>query len=173
MYFENIDYESLYTIARHVGWTVALQAQNFQVQAVSGEEKLSYAYIYLNGRVCGIADQDGAFNIPHSKLHIGDTIPASYVGARPAFAVYTKNWPANPNVRSNAARLGVGRGRSKFQIQHLALFQQKRPETHPAGLIAPERTGGPMIFVSLPVKSCGHDDKSQTTVPRTRRTDIR
>ena len=84
-----------------------------------------------------------------------------------------KNWPANPNVRSNAARLGVGRGRSKFQIQHLALFQQKRPETHPAGLIAPEPTGGPMIFVSLPVKSCGHDDKSQTTVPRTRRTDIR
>ncbi len=73
-----------------LGWTVALQAQNFQVQAVSGEEKLSYAYIYLNGRVCGIADQDGAFNIPHSKLHIGDTIPASYVGARPAFAVYTK-----------------------------------------------------------------------------------
>ena len=73
-----------------LGWTVALQAQNFQVQAVSGEKKLSYAYIYLNGRVCGIADQDGAFNIPHSKLHIGDTIPASYVGARPAFAVYTK-----------------------------------------------------------------------------------
>lgn len=73
-----------------LGWTVAMQAQNFQVQAVSGGEELSYAYIYLNGRVCGIADQNGAFDISRSKLHIGDTISASYVGARSAFVVYTK-----------------------------------------------------------------------------------
>ena len=90
MYFENIDYESLYTIARRTGLDGRAASTELSGSSRSGEKKLSYAYIYLNGRVCGIADQDGAFNIPHSKLHIGDTIPASYVGARPAFAVYTK-----------------------------------------------------------------------------------
>ena len=53
MYFENIDCKAFILSLVALGWTVALQAQNFQVQAVSGEKKLSYAYIYLNGRCAG------------------------------------------------------------------------------------------------------------------------
>ena len=172
MYFENIDYESLYTIARRTGRS-RCKHRTFRFKPFQ-EKRNSAMPTFISTAGCAgspIRTARSIFPIANCTSAIRFRQVMSEPG--PLSRSTQKNWPANPNVRSNAARLGVGRGRSKFQIQHLALFQQKRPETHPAGLIAPERTGGPMIFVSLPVKSCGHDDKSQTTVPRTRRTDIR
>lgn len=76
--------------------TTLLCAQDFQVSTISDGEKLSYSYIYQNGKTLGAADIDGVIAIPRNRLHIGDTISVSYVGLERAFVVYTEELATQP-----------------------------------------------------------------------------
>lgn len=73
-----------------------IQAQSFRVTAVSDGEALSYAYVYLNGGMFGVADANGEIDIPRGRLHVGDTISVSYVGMNPAWAIYTEKLSGEP-----------------------------------------------------------------------------
>lgn len=59
---------------------ILLHGQGVRINVVSGEERLAYAYIYVNGRAIGVTDTLGVFTMPLSWLHRGDTLSASFVG---------------------------------------------------------------------------------------------
>lgn len=54
----------------------------------SGNERLPYAYVFINRKIYGSADSTGCARIPQRMLRDGDTLSASYVGVRDAFTVY-------------------------------------------------------------------------------------
>lgn len=56
-----------------------LGAQDVKVNVVSGEERLAYAYVSVNGHVVGVTDTLGIFNVPRFQLQRGDTLSASFV----------------------------------------------------------------------------------------------
>ena len=64
-------------------------SQSLKLNIVSNEkEPLAYAYIFINSRLFSSTDSCGKIEIPCSLLKIGDTITASYTGAKDNFYIY-------------------------------------------------------------------------------------
>lgn len=64
-------------------------SQSLKLNIVSKEkEPLAYAYIFINSRLFSSTDSCGKIEIPCSLLTIGDTITASYTGAKDNFYIY-------------------------------------------------------------------------------------
>ena len=55
-------------------------AQELKVQVNAGNEPVAYSYIFINKRIIGNADSSGVYILDKNKLHIGDTISASFIG---------------------------------------------------------------------------------------------
>lgn len=64
-----------------------LHARDLKLKIVSQGEPLGYAYVFLNGKVYAAADSAGVTYIPRTRLQPGDTLSASYVGAKDAFFI--------------------------------------------------------------------------------------
>lgn len=64
-------------------------AQSLKLNIISKEkEPLAYAYVFINHNFFSSADSCGKVEIPTSLLNIGDTITASYTGAKDNIYIY-------------------------------------------------------------------------------------
>jgi hypothetical protein len=75
-----------------------LYGQNVKINVISGEERLAYAYVYVNGTVVGVTDTLGVFALSSEQLHRGDTLSASFVGFSEGQVIYNGDTSRNPTI---------------------------------------------------------------------------
>lgn len=62
--------------------------QPVSIKVHTNEERLTYAYIYVNGKISGSTYSLEIFKVNKSLFLDGDTIQDSYVGRNSTFAIY-------------------------------------------------------------------------------------